>query len=66
MEAVRTAAHMQGATVNDLILTAVATALHRLLLARGEYVEEFVISVLFLHAATRQSPIWGTGAASSR
>jgi WS/DGAT/MGAT family acyltransferase len=47
MEAVRTAAHMQGATVNDLILTAVATALHRLLLARGEYVEEFVISVLF-------------------
>jgi WS/DGAT/MGAT family acyltransferase len=47
VEAVRTAAHLQGATVNDLILTAVATALHRLLLARGEYVEEFVISVLF-------------------
>jgi diacylglycerol O-acyltransferase len=47
VEAVRTAAHVQGATVNDLILTAVATALHRLLLARGEYVEEFVISLLF-------------------
>ncbi|WP_026537173.1 wax ester/triacylglycerol synthase domain-containing protein [Arthrobacter sp. 9MFCol3.1] len=47
VEAVRTAAHVHGATINDLILTAVATALHRVLLARGEYVEEFVISVLF-------------------
>ena len=47
VEAVKTAAHLQGATLNDLILTAVSTALHRLLLGRGEYVEQFVISVLF-------------------
>ncbi|MFF2029297.1 wax ester/triacylglycerol synthase domain-containing protein [Arthrobacter sp. NPDC058192] len=47
MEAVKTAAHLQGATVNDLVLAAVSTALHRLLLERGEFVEEFVISVLF-------------------
>lgn len=47
VETVRTAAHAQGATVNDLILAAVSTALHRLLLGRGEFVDEFVISVLF-------------------
>lgn len=47
VEEVKTAAHLQGATVNDLILAAVSTALHRLMLGRGEYVEEFVISVLF-------------------
>ena len=55
MEAVKTAAHLQGATINDLILTAVSTALHRLLLGRGEYVEEFVISVLF--SARRQTTV---------
>jgi diacylglycerol O-acyltransferase len=47
VEAVRTAAHLQGATVNDLILAAVSTALHNLLLGRGEAVDQFVISVLF-------------------
>jgi WS/DGAT/MGAT family acyltransferase len=46
VEAVKTAAHMHGATVNDLILVAVSAALHQLLLARGESVDEFVISVL--------------------
>ena len=46
LEEVKTAAHLQGATVNDLILAAVATALHQLMLGRGELVEEFVISVL--------------------
>jgi hypothetical protein len=47
LEAVKSAAHLQGATVNDLVLAAVSTALYRLLLGRGERVEEFVISVLF-------------------
>jgi WS/DGAT/MGAT family acyltransferase len=47
VEAVRTAARLQGATVNDLVLAAVSAALHTLLLGRGETLEEFVISVLF-------------------
>ncbi|MFF2244380.1 wax ester/triacylglycerol synthase domain-containing protein [Arthrobacter sp. NPDC058130] len=59
VETVRTAAHLQGATVNDLILAAVSTALHRLLLARGEVVDEFVISVLF--SARRQTTVTHLG-----
>jgi WS/DGAT/MGAT family acyltransferase len=55
VEAVKTAARLQGATVNDLILAAVSTALHRLMLGRGECVEEFVISVLF--AARRHTTV---------
>ena len=55
VETVKTAAHLQGATVNDLILAAVSTALHRLMLGRGEFVEEFVISVLF--AARRHTTV---------
>jgi diacylglycerol O-acyltransferase / wax synthase len=41
------AAHAHEATVNDVVLSAVAAALHRLLLVRGEGVDEFVISVPF-------------------
>jgi hypothetical protein len=55
LEPVKTAARAQGATVNDLVLTATAAALNRLLLARGESVEEFVISVPF--SARRQTTI---------
>ncbi len=44
---VRTAAHAHQATVNDVVLSAIAAALHRLLATRGERVEEFVISVPF-------------------
>ncbi|WP_301178649.1 wax ester/triacylglycerol synthase domain-containing protein [Arthrobacter globiformis] len=55
LEAVKTAARAQGATVNDLVLTAAAAALNRLLLGRGETVNEFVISVPF--SARRQTTI---------
>ena len=55
LEAVKTAARAQGATVNDLVLTATAAALNKLLLGRGESVDEFVISVPF--SARRQTTI---------
>lgn len=41
----RRVAHAHGATINDLVLTAVAGALHDLLRARGEQVDRFVLSV---------------------
>ena len=40
-----TVAHRDGATVNDVALTAVAAALRSLLASRGESVDRFVISV---------------------
>lgn len=45
LDDVRRTAHAHGATVNDVVLTAVATALHTLLLSRGEPVDRFVVSV---------------------
>ena len=44
---VRRVAHAQGATVNDVVLTAVASSLHRLLARRGEQAGEIVVSVPF-------------------
>jgi diacylglycerol O-acyltransferase / wax synthase len=44
---IRGAAHAHEATVNDVVLSAIAAALHRLLVVRGERVDEFVISVPF-------------------
>jgi diacylglycerol O-acyltransferase len=41
----RAGAHRHGASVNDAVLVVVAGALRRLLLARGEAVETFVITV---------------------
>lgn len=55
----RSAAHAHGATVNDLVLSAVAAALHRLLATRGEWVEQFVISVPF--SARRQAGVSDLG-----
>lgn len=43
----RTAARVAGATVNDLLLAAIARALGGLLASRGEAADEFVVSVLF-------------------
>lgn len=43
----RDVAHANQATINDVVLTAVAGALHGLLLHRGELVNELVISVPF-------------------
>ena len=43
--AVRTAAHRYGATTNDAVLAAVAGALRRTLLARGERVDAFAVAV---------------------
>ena len=40
-------AHAHRATVNDVVLTAVASALHRLLASRGERADAIVISVPF-------------------
>ncbi len=50
---IRGAAHAHEATVNDVTLSAIAAALHRLLLIRGERVDQFVISVPF--SARRQA-----------
>uniref|UniRef100_UPI0011111C20 wax ester/triacylglycerol synthase domain-containing protein n=1 Tax=Crystallibacter crystallopoietes TaxID=37928 RepID=UPI0011111C20 len=47
LEGISAAARVQGATVNDAVLTAAAASLHRLLQGRGESVEQFVISVPF-------------------
>jgi diacylglycerol O-acyltransferase / wax synthase len=44
-ESLRRVAHRHGATTNDAVLVAVAGALHRLLLARGESVESLVVTV---------------------
>ncbi|HYI26011.1 MAG TPA: wax ester/triacylglycerol synthase domain-containing protein [Thermomicrobiales bacterium] len=41
------AAHTNDATVNDLLLTAIAGALRTLLASRGEFLDRFVISVPF-------------------
>ena len=52
---VRELAHSSGATVNDLVLTAVTGALHQLLIDRGERLDNLVISVPFA-ARTRTEP----------
>jgi diacylglycerol O-acyltransferase / wax synthase len=52
---VRELAHSSGATVNDLVLTAVTGALHQLLAERGEPLETLVVSVPFA-ARTRTEP----------
>jgi diacylglycerol O-acyltransferase / wax synthase len=45
LASVRRMAHAHGATVNDVVLTAVTGALHAVLRHRGEAVDRFVISV---------------------
>ena len=45
LDQVRRVAHAHSATVNDVVLTAVAAALHTLLASRGESVDRFVVSV---------------------
>jgi WS/DGAT/MGAT family acyltransferase len=45
LASVQRAAHAHGATVNDIVLTAVTGALHAVLQHRGENVDRFVISV---------------------
>lgn len=45
LERLRRAGDRHGATVNDVLLAAVAGALDDLLATRGEHVEEFVVSV---------------------
>ena len=50
---IRDAAHAHEATVNDVALSAIAAAPHRLLWIRGERVDKFVISVPF--SARRQA-----------
>lgn len=45
LEQIHRQAHAQGATVNDLVLTAIGGALRTLLAARGEQVDELVVSV---------------------
>ncbi|MHA6781923.1 wax ester/triacylglycerol synthase domain-containing protein [Pseudonocardia saturnea] len=47
LDEVHRAAHRHGATVNDVVLSAIAAALHRLLARRGEHVDDIVISVPF-------------------
>jgi diacylglycerol O-acyltransferase / wax synthase len=45
LERAREVAHAHGATVNDVVLTAVTAALRDLLASRGETVDRFVVSV---------------------
>jgi WS/DGAT/MGAT family acyltransferase len=45
LAAIKMAAHARGGTVNDVVLTAVTGALHGYLLARGEMVDRFVVSM---------------------
>jgi diacylglycerol O-acyltransferase / wax synthase len=45
LASIRRVAHAHGATVNDVVLTAVTGALHAVLRHRGESVDRFVISV---------------------
>ncbi len=52
---VRELAHSNGATVNDLVLTAVTGSLHQLLTDRGERLDTLVVSVPFA-ARTRTEP----------
>lgn len=47
LDEVLRAAHRHGATVNDVVLAAIAAALHRLLARRGEHVDDIVVSVPF-------------------
>src|SRR5665647_386108 len=47
LDQIRSTAHAHRATVNDVVLSAIAAALHRLLATRGEWVEQFVMSVPF-------------------
>lgn len=47
LAAVRDVAHANGATINDVVLSAITGALHHLLTERGEVVDKIVISVLF-------------------
>jgi hypothetical protein len=47
LDPIRSAAHAHHATVNDVVLSSIAAALHRLLATRGEQVDQFVISVPF-------------------
>jgi diacylglycerol O-acyltransferase len=51
----RELAHTNGATVNDLVLTAVTGALHQVLTDRGERLDTLVVSVPFA-ARTRTEP----------
>jgi len=46
LEQIRAAAHAHGATVNDVVLTAVTRALHSFLAARGESLDSVVASVM--------------------
>jgi WS/DGAT/MGAT family acyltransferase len=45
LEPLHRAARAHGATVNDVLLTAVAGALHELLLIRGDHIDRLVVSV---------------------
>ena len=47
LDQIRQAAHAHQATVNDVVLSATAAALHRILAIRDEQVDHFVISVPF-------------------
>jgi diacylglycerol O-acyltransferase / wax synthase len=61
LDAFRRAAHTEGATVNDVLLAAVAGGLRGLLVARGEEVDELVLRAMVpvsLHGH-RQGPAQG-------
>jgi Wax ester synthase-like Acyl-CoA acyltransferase domain/Histidine kinase len=63
LASLRAAAHLQGGTVNDLVLTVVAGALHAVLARRGETVEEFRVALMTAGARTAAGDTPGNGAA---
>nr|MDQ2709679.1 WS/DGAT domain-containing protein [Actinomycetota bacterium] len=63
LAALRAVAHRHGGTVNDVLLTAVAGALHSLLERRGEHVEGFRVAVMVAGRSTASADAPGNQAA---
>ena len=60
--ALQAAAHRHGATTNDAVLTAVAGALHRVLMARGEFLGSLVMTVPVSGRRSGVGAVQGDGA----
>jgi WS/DGAT/MGAT family acyltransferase len=63
LDAVRATAHQHGATVNDVLLVAVAAALHTFLAGRGEHLDTVRIAVMVGSRRAGDTDATGNGAA---
>ena len=66
VEDIRAVAHRHGATVNDVVLSAIAGALHTCLERRGEHVDAILVDVPVGSAARRACNSSGTGLSEIR